>query len=126
MNNPVIRKKFIDAYNTIRNKLINYDKENKLKKHVNDLLKDIKQIVKENTGVNPPPEINLSKIFIYQKEKDMISTFCNMVVNKEELRKENKGLFSLKVEKRPWKNASEFKDAHHISRSFPIKEDLID
>lgn len=124
LSNAVQKKNnFIEVYSELRDIYLRYNRDNELKKKVNEIMGDVKSTVAARTGIPKIQECSINKVIHkYQLEKK-IADFLKRIIVETPMKNDRLHGYQIQVNLVPYESASQFLE--EIEKQEAVNNDLI-
>ncbi|RRD32311.1 hypothetical protein EII38_00840 [Streptococcus minor] len=117
------KNNFIEVYSELRDIYLGYNRDNELKKKVNEIMGGVKSTVAARTGIPKIQECSINKVIHkYQLEKK-IADFLKRIIVETPMKNERLHGYQIQVNLVPYQSASQFLE--EIGKREAVNDDLI-
>lgn len=118
------KNNFIEVYSELRERYLQYRKENEIKKKINIIMEEVKSTLTARTGISNVQKCSINKVIHRQQLEKKINEFLSDIVNETSLKNERLHGYQIQVSLVPYESASQFQK--EIGTKEAVNNDLME
>lgn len=118
------KNNFIEVYSELRERYLQYRKENEIKKKINIIMEEVKSTLTARTGISNVQKCSINKVIHRQQLEKKINEFLSDIVNETSLKNERLHGYQIQVNLVPYESASQFQK--EIGTREAVNNDLME